>query len=61
MKTFTIKLTEEQLRLIRKTCRFTLYQNGRATELTAEESDELNVIAEMVLDTIEGEFEELQV
>lgn len=56
MKTFTIEITEEQLRLIRATCLFTL--NHNAAQLTEEESEEIDMIAGMVLDTVEGDHEE---
>lgn len=55
MKTFTIEISEEQLRLIRATCLFTLKQNDKLTE---EESEEIAMIGGMILDTIEGDFEE---
>ena len=55
MKTFTIEISEEQLRLIREICLFTLNHNGQLTE---EESEEIDMIAGMVLDTVEGDFEE---
>jgi len=54
MKTFTIEISEEQLRLIRATCLFTL----NFGQLTEEESEEIDMIAGMVLDTVEGDFEE---
>ena len=55
MKTFTIEITEEQLRLIRATCLFTLAQNDK---LTSEESEEIDMIAGMIIDTVEGDHEE---
>lgn len=55
MKTFTIEISEEQLRLIRATCLFTLSQNDKLTE---EESEEIDMIAGMILDTVEGDHEE---
>ena len=55
MKTFTIEISEEQLRLIRATCLFTLTKNDKLTE---EESEEIDMIAGMILDTVEGDFEE---
>ena len=55
MKTFTIEISEEQLRLIRATCLFTIRHNG---DLTEEESEEIDIIADMILDTVEGDHEE---
>lgn len=55
MKTFTIEISEEQLRLIRATCLFTINHNG---DLTEEESEEIEIIADMILDTVEGDHEE---
>jgi hypothetical protein len=55
MKTFTIEISEEQLRLIRATCLFTINHNG---DLTEEESEEIDIIADMILDTVEGDHEE---
>lgn len=55
MKTFTIEISEEQLRLIRATCLFTFAHNG---DLTPDESEEIDMIAGMILDTVEGDFEE---
>ncbi len=55
MKTFTIEISEEQLRLIHATCLFTINHNG---DLTEEESEEIDTIADMILDTVEGDHEE---
>ena len=55
MKTFTIEITEEQLRLIRATCLFTHSHNE---DLTTEESEEIDMIAGMILDTVEGDHDE---
>ena len=56
MKTFTIEISEEQLRLIRATCLFTLNHNGQLTE---EESEEIDMIADMILDVCEGDDEDI--
>ncbi len=55
MKTYTIEISEEQLHLIRATCLYTLNQN---IQLTEEESEEIDMIAGMIFDVIEGEHEE---
>lgn len=55
MKTFTIEISEEQLRLIRATCLFT---SNHAGVLTGDESEEIDMIAGMILDTIEGDHED---
>lgn len=55
MKTFTIEISEEQLRLIRATCLFTVRHNG---DLTEEESEEIDMIAGMIFDAVEGDHEE---
>jgi hypothetical protein len=55
MKTFTIEISEEQLRLIRATCLFTFNHNG---DLTRDESEEIDMIAGMILDTVEGDHED---
>ena len=54
MKTFTIEISEEQLRLIRATCLFTGRHNG---DLTETERFEIDMIAGMILDTVEGDHE----
>lgn len=54
MKTFTIEISGQQLRLIRAACLFTLKQ----ANLTEEESEEIDMIAGMILDTVEGDHEE---
>ena len=51
MKTFTIEITEEQLRLIRATC---LFAHSHNEDLTTEESEEIDMIAGMILDTVEA-------
>lgn len=59
MKTFTIVISEEQLRLIRATCLFTLQANDwRGDKLTVDESEEIDMIAGMILYAIEGDHEE---
>jgi len=55
MKTFTIEISKEQLDLLRASCLFTLTQNDK---LTSEESEEIDMLAGMILDTIEGDHEE---
>lgn len=55
MKTFTIEISEEQLRLIRATCLFTDRHNG---DLTESERFEIDMIAGMILDAVEGDHEE---
>lgn len=55
MKTFTIQISEEQLRLIRAACLFTGRHSG---DLTETERFEIDMIAGMILDTIEGNHEE---
>lgn len=55
MKTFTIEISEDQLRLIRATCLFTSRSNGSLTE---EEREEIDMIAGMVFDTVEGDYED---
>lgn len=55
MKTFTIEISEEQLRLIRATCLYTFRHNG---DLTRDESEDIDMIAGMISDTVKGEFEE---
>jgi hypothetical protein len=55
MKTFNIQISEEQLRLIRAMGIFTLNHNGSLTE---NESEEIDMIVDMILDVVEGEEEE---
>ena len=55
MQTFTIEISKEQLDLLRASCLFTLEQNDK---LTSEESEEIQILADMILDTVEGDHEE---
>jgi len=55
MQTFTIEISKEQLQLLRASCLFTLEQNDK---LTSEESEEIQILADMILDTVEGDHEE---
>ena len=55
MQTFTIEISKEQLQLLRASCLFTLEQNDK---LTSEESEEIEILADMILDTVEGDHEE---
>jgi len=55
MQTFTIEISKEQLQLLRASCLFTLEQNNK---LTSEESEEIDILAGMILDTVEGDHEE---
>lgn len=56
MKTFNIQISEEQLRLIRAMAIFTSNHNGSLTE---EESEEIEMIAGMILDVVEEGDEEV--
>ena len=55
MQTFTIEISKEQLNFLRASCLFTLEQNDK---LTSEESEEIQILADMILDTVEGDHEE---
>lgn len=55
MKTFNIEISEEQLRLIRASILHTLSNEKKLTE---EEYEELDIIADMIIDVVEGEEEE---
>ena len=55
MQTFTIEISKEQLNFLRASCLFTLEQNDK---LTSEESEEIEILADMILDTVEGDHEE---
>lgn len=55
MQTFTIEISKEQLDFLRASCLFTLEQNDK---LTSEESEEIQILADMILDTVEGDHEE---
>ena len=55
MQTFTIETSKEQLDFLRASCLFTLEQNDK---LTSEESEEIQILADMILDTVEGDHEE---
>ena len=54
MKTHTIEISDEQLRLIRAACLFAVQHNG---SLIGEERDEVELIAEMIFDVVEGAYE----
>lgn len=59
MKTFTIEISEEQLRLIRACTLNVLMQNTQNPGiLTEDEHFEIDMIAGMILDTVEGDHEE---
>ena len=55
MQTFTIEISKEQLDFLRASCLFTLEQNDK---LTSEESEEIQILADLILDTVEGDHEE---
>lgn len=55
MKVFNIAISEEQLRLIRAMSIFTVNHNG---DLTENEKEEIEIIGDMILDVVEGEYDE---
>lgn len=55
MKVFNIAISEEQLRLIRAMSIFTVNHNG---DLTEYEKEEIEIIGDMILDVVEGEYDE---
>jgi len=55
MKTFNIQISEEQIRLIRASILYTLKNEEKLTE---EEYEEMDLISDMILDVVEGEYEE---
>lgn len=60
MKTYTIEISEEQLRLIRA-CALNVVMQELKTPgqvLTQQEFEEIDIIADMILDTVEGDHEE---
>lgn len=59
MKTFSIEISEEQLRLIRACAQNVLMQNLKSPGvLTEEEHEEIDMIAGMILDVVESDHEE---
>jgi hypothetical protein len=56
MKTFTIEISKEQLDLLRASCLLTI--KVAKDQLTAEEIEEIEILADMILDTVEGDHEE---
>ena len=60
MKTYTVEISEEQLRLIRA-CALNVVMQELKTPgqvLTQQEFEEIDIIADMILDTVEGDHEE---
>jgi len=59
MKTFNIEISEEQLRLIRAAViNVTNQELQNPGILTEEEFEEMDLIAGMILDVVEGEHED---
>lgn len=60
MKTFTIEISEEQLRLIRACALNVIMQELKTPGqvLTQQEFEEIDIIADMIFDTVEGDHEE---
>lgn len=56
MKTFTIEISKEQLQLLRASCLLTI--EVAKDQLTSEEIEEFDILADMILDTVEGYHEE---
>lgn len=55
MKTFNIQISEDQMRLIRASLLHTLMNEKKLTE---EENEEMEIIADMILDVVEEGDEE---
>ena len=56
MQTFTIEISKEQLQLLRASCLLTI--KVAKDQLTSEEIEEIDILADMILDTVEGDHEE---
>ena len=56
MQTFTIEISKEQLDLLRASCLLTI--KVAKDQLTSEEIEEIEILADMILDTVEGDHEE---
>ena len=56
MQTFTIEISKEQLQLLRASCLLTI--EVAKDQLTSEEIEEIDILADMILDTVEGDHEE---
>lgn len=60
MRTFTIEISEEQLRLIRASIiNVTNQEIQNPGILTEEENEEMEIIADMILDVVEGDDEDI--